>query len=232
MEDDAGLSTLVSGDRIMATATESRIQTVADLLEGLGGVPPSRVLMTPTPGTATEADVIAIHDRANRLCELVDGTLVEKAMGFEEARFAGLLVLYLGNYVLQHDLGVFLPPDGMMRLFPGLVRIPDVSFISWERCPKGKAAIPDVVPDLVVEILSKSNTRKEMERKLDEYLRAGVRLVWCVDPETRSAWIYEAGGVVRELTEADALDGGEVLPGFRLSPADWFAEAERTGPKA
>jgi len=217
----------------MATATASQVQTVADLLERLGGVPPSRVLMTPTPGTATEADVIAIHDRENRLCELVDETLVEKAMGFYESAYAALLVSYAINFLRDHDLGKVLGADGMMRLFPGLVRIPDVSFISWERYPKeGKAPIPDLAPDLAVEILSKSNTRKEMERKLDDYLRAGVRLVWYVDPEKRSARVYDAAGGVRDLTEADELDGGDVLPGFRLSLADWFAEAERAGPKS
>jgi len=71
-----------------------------------------------------------------------------------------------------------------------------------------------------------------MERKLDECLRAGVRLVWYVDPETRSAKVYDAAGGDRKLTETDELDGGDVLTGFRLSLADWFAEAERTGPKA
>lgn len=215
----------------MATAIATRVQTVADLLERLGDIPPERVLMTPPPGTATEADVIAIHDRENRLCELVDGTLVEKAMGFQEARHAVLLAFYIGLFLRDHDLGLVLGADGTMRLFPGLVRIPDVSFIAWERCPKGKEPIPGVVPDLAVEVLSKSNTRKEMDRKLDEYLRAGVRLVWYVDPEKRTARIYDAAGEVGVLTEADELDGGEVLPGFRLSLAAWFAEAERTGPR-
>ena len=73
----------------------------------------------------------------------------------------------------------------MMRLFPGQVRIPDVAFISWKRYPKGKrrrGEIPTVAPDLVVEILSKGNTPKEMKRKLDEYFQAGVRLVWYVNP--------------------------------------------------
>lgn len=218
----------------MATATETRIQTAADLLElieRLGGVPPSRVLMTPTPGTATEDDVVAIHDREKRLCELVDGTLVEKAMGIYESGYALFLASYLIVFLREHNLGRAFGSDGGMRLFPGSVRIPDVSFISWERLPPNKAPLPDVAPDLAVEILSKSNTRKEMERKLGDYLRAGVRLVWYVDPKTRSAKVYDAAGGVRKLTEADELDGGDVLPGFRLRLADWFAEAEQWGPK-
>lgn len=220
----------------MAIATAShQIQTAADLLdliERLGDIPPSRVLMTPLPGTATEEDLIAILGRADkRLCELVDGTLVEKVSSFWESGTTALLTFYIGVFVRGNGLGGVFGPDGPTRLFPGLVRLPDVSFVSWDRYPKGRIPLPDVVPDLAVELLNKSNTRKEMERKLDEYLRAGVRLVWHVDPETRAAKVYDAGGGVRELTETDELDGGDVLPGFRLRLADWFAEAERTGPK-
>ncbi|HEX8200254.1 MAG TPA: hypothetical protein VF590_07180, partial [Isosphaeraceae bacterium] len=100
--------------------------TVADLLKRLGDIPPYRVLLHPTPGTATERDVEAIHDRENRLCELVDGVLVEKTMGYEESRYAILLAHYLIAYLERHDLGMVLGADGTMRLFPGLVRIPDV----------------------------------------------------------------------------------------------------------
>ncbi|HEX8200111.1 MAG TPA: Uma2 family endonuclease, partial [Isosphaeraceae bacterium] len=124
--------------------------------------------------------------------------------------------------------------DGTMRLFPGLVRIPDVSFISWERYPKPtgrRVAIPDLAPDLAVEVLSKGNTRKEMERKLGEYFRAGVRLVWYADPKARTARVYTAPDRCVLLREDDTLDGGDVLPGFRLPIRDWFAEAERQGPQ-
>ncbi len=170
--------------RPSAGAVCSDYGTVADLLESLGGIPASRVRMRPFPGLATEHDVIDVHDRENRLCELVDGALVEKVMGFDESRFAILLGAYLIAYLEQHDLGTVVGADGMMRLFPGLVRIPDVAFISWDRFPKRKrrrAEIPLVVPDLVAEVLSEGNTPGEMSRKLDEYFRAGVRLVWYVD---------------------------------------------------
>ena len=217
----------------MSVATPPRYETVADLLKQLGDVPAARVRLTPAPGTATERDVIRIHDREGRLFELVDGVLVEKGMGYDESRFAMLLVMYLGNFIVERDLGAFLGPDGMMRLFPGLVRIPDVAFVSWARSPgpdRKRGAIPDVVPDLVVEVLSKSNTRREMERKLDEYFEAGVRLVWYVDPKARTVRVYTGRRDVRTLTTADELDGGDVLPGFRLAIAEWFAKAEQTGP--
>ncbi|KAJ3066891.1 hypothetical protein HK102_007537 [Quaeritorhiza haematococci] len=207
-------------------------QTVAELLKRLGDVPASRVRLVPTPGTATERDVIEAHDLDKSLCELVDGVLVEKAMGSEESGWAALLIIYLGGYVLRHDLGKVFAPDGPVKLAPGLVRLPDVSFISWERYPKdlSRGEIPAVAPDLAVEILSKSNTRREMARKLDEYFRAGVRLVWYVDPKAREVRVYESPAAPVVLTAADVLEGGAVLPGFRLPLAEWFAQAERTGP--
>ena len=164
----------------MATATEPT--TIADLLEGLGGIPARRVLFKPTPGTATEQDLIEIRARTKRPYELVDGTLVEKAVGFDESILGYELVRALGLYVKAHDLGKAVGDGALMRLFPGLVRIPDAAFISWERYPKKKrrrGEIPTVAPDVVVEVLSKDNTRREMQRKLEEYFRAGVRLVLC-----------------------------------------------------
>ena len=219
----------------MSIATPPLNETVADLLKRLGGVPASRVRMVPTPGTATEKDVVRIHDREGRLFELVDGVLVEKGMGFHESRYAIFLGSYLISFLRERELGTILGADGIIRLFPGLIRIPDVAFISWDRFSRSdqeRAPIPTVAPDLVVEILSKSNRRKEMERKLDEYFRAGVRLVWYVDPKARTVRVYTARSDFTTLKAEDDLDGGDVLPGFRLAIAEWFAEAERTGPIA
>jgi Uma2 family endonuclease len=226
----------------MATATRSSraaerdspplspYRTIADLLEHLGGVSPSRVRLQPWPGTATVRDVVAIHDRENRLCELVDGVLVEKVTGFDESIFAVLLSASLVEYLKTHDLGKVVGADGMMQIFPGLVRMPDAAFISWRRFPKSKRrpAVPPVVPDLVVEVLSEGNTPKEMARKLDEYFRAGVRLVWYVDPKRRTVRVYTARDRSVLLRENQMLDGGDVLPGFSLSIRAWFAEARRS----
>ena len=218
----------------MASATTTQDLTVADLLHRLGGIAASRVRLVPTPGTATEQDVIDVHDRTNRLCELVDGVLVEKTMGFDESVFSVLLAGALLDYLQRQDLGKVIGADGMVRLFPGLVRIPDVAFISWARFPRKRrkrGEIPTVAPDLVVEVLSKGNTPREMKRKLDEYFRAGVRLVWYVDPRRRTVRAYTARDQSVALDETQNLDGGDVLPGFSLSIRDWFREAERTGPR-
>jgi Uma2 family endonuclease len=227
----------------MATATTSTpstetdgvpvsgYRTVADLLDHLGGVSPSRVRFQPWPGTATVRDVVAVHDAENRLCELVDGVLVEKVIGFDESIYAVLLSAAIVDYLKTHDLGKVVGADGLMRIFPDLVRIPDAAFISWRRFPEGKrrrGEIPLVVPDLVVEVLSKGNTPKEMARKLDEYFQAGVRLVWYVDPKRQTLRVYTGRDRSVLLHEDRVLDGGSVLPGFSISLREWFAEARRS----
>ena len=212
---------------VLATST-STIETLADLLERLGDMPPERIRFHPFPGTATEKDVLARPDGVKRLCELVDGVLVEKAMGFYESRLAAVLIRFLDEFVSRQDLGIVLSADGMMRLAPGLVRIPDVSFISWNRLPDRllpAEPIPDLAPDLAVEILSVSNTAAEMARKLREYFAAGVRLVWYVDPEDQTVQVYTAPDQFRLLTEDDTIDGAAVVPGFTLAIRQWFEQA-------
>src|SRR5947208_1798811 len=138
-----------------------QIPTIGDLLARLGGVPAHRVRFYPMPGTATVADVVAIDAHEDRLFELIDGVLVEKCMGFWESYLAMLLVTALNNWVVPRKLGVVTGPDGMVRLFPGMVRIPDVAFAAWSRFPGGKPnddPVPAIAPDLAVEVLSESNT--------------------------------------------------------------------------
>ena len=111
------------------------IETVADLLESLGDIPPERIRMRPPPGAATEDDVLAVHASEKRLCELVDGVLVEKPMGYDESRLAAELI-YAWSIPSPPNLGTAAGADGMMRLLSGLVRIPDVSFVRWEHLPE------------------------------------------------------------------------------------------------
>ena len=197
-------------------------ETVADLIEYLG-VPPERIKMRPLPGTATEKDVIM----ARPLCELIDGVLVEKAMGYYESYLAILLGTFLTSFVRERNLGIVAGPDGLMRLFPGLIRIPDISFVSWARLPGGRLPrdpIAPFAPDLAVEVLSPSNTRQEMERKLQDYFSAGVQLVWYVDPVARTLMVYTAVDRAVLLRENQTLAGGAVVPGFLLPLVELFAD--------
>ena len=214
------------------TADPQPPETLAELLERLGDIPPERVRAIPAPGTATEDDVLAIHARENRLYELVDGILVEKGMGYSESMLAGAVLSFIRAFVLPRRLGLVTGADGMMRLFPGLVRIPDVAFAAWDRLPNRRVPrtpIPDLVPNLAVEVLGESNPEREMQRKVGEYFRNGVELVWLIDPRDRTARVYRSTSDVRVLGERDALDGGTVLPGFELPLADLFGELDQLG---
>ncbi|ETW99375.1 MAG: hypothetical protein ETSY1_15260 [Candidatus Entotheonella factor] len=206
--------------------------TLADLLEQLGGVSPRRVQVRPFPGASIEQDVLDMYAREGRLCELVDGVLVEKGMGFRESFLAMALSAILWGFVKQHNLGLVTGADGMVRLASGLVRIPDVAFISWDRLPGRRVPvepIPGLAPNLVVEVLSESNTAGEMARKRREYFTAGVQVVWLIDPDARTLEVFVSADQSVVLDERQTLDGGSVLPGFTLHLHDLFAELDRHG---
>jgi Uma2 family endonuclease len=204
---------------------DDHVETLDQLVERLGGIGLDRIVTDPPPGTATEADLLRLMRRTGRLYELVDGVLVEKTMGYREGSLGGWLIRLIGHYLDEHDLGDLAGADATMRLMKGLVRVPDVSFTRWEKFPGGKLpdeAIPDLVPDLAVEVLSKTNTVGEMQRKLKEYFLTGTSLVWLVDPEKRTVTVHTAPDVSCVLTEDDTLDGGDVLPGFLLAVSRIF----------
>jgi Uma2 family endonuclease len=201
--------------------------TFADLWAGLGEIPLNRIRMSPPPGTATEEDVLKTDAHTDRICELIDGVLVEKTMGYYESLLAVKIIQLIAAFVDKHDLGIVLGEGGMLRILPRQVRIPDVCFIAWERFPNRqlpREPIPALAPDLAIEVLSEGNTKQEMQRKLRDYFAAGVRLVWYIDPRTRSAKSYTSETQCVELTEAQSISGGDVLPGFELSLSALFAK--------
>ena len=196
------------------------IDNIAELLQRLGGVPLDRIRCNPPLGTATEHDVIHLLESADKtICELIDGVLVEKPMGFKESHIVAVLIQYLMNYLDENDLGIAFSPDGPVRIRPGRIRFPDTGFISWKRLPGGEFPedkILNVMPELAVEVLSESNTIKEMELKLDDYFQSGVKLVWIVDPELETIKVYTSRNAKKTLTSDHVLEGGKILPGFSL----------------
>ena len=225
-----------------STARKIKFATIADVQERLGHVPESRILSFPAPGTATVQDLLDSSITKGRPCELVDGILVEKSMGW----FEGSLGLWIGTlinlYLMENNIGLTSGSDGMVRFKLDLVRMPDVSFIRWDNVedtdeienPAG--AFLEMPPDLAVEVLSPSNTRREMEVKLAEYAKAGVKLVWYVDPERKEVAVYPRGNPkrIKTLGIKGILDGGDVLPGFSLPVAKIFekrAPAKKPGKK-
>jgi Uma2 family endonuclease len=200
--------------------------TVSDLIQRYPHIPIARVRFVPAPGAATEADVVHIRDHEKRLFELVDGILVEKAMGTKESMIAMTIGSEIRQHMKTHPLGVVLGADGMLKLKRRLVRMPDVSFISWDRLPDKvipKDAVWKVPPDLAVEVLSEGNTKDEIKRKLREYFKAGTTLAWVVDPESESVRVYISPTKPTKCVRGDTLDGGKVIPGFTMTVDAVFA---------
>lgn len=206
--------------------------TASEVIAQFGDIPIARICTNPPPGEATEADVIQMHDRHDRLFELIDGTLVEKAMGWQESELMILLGSLLRNFVAERGLGKVFGSDGMFRLERDKIRIPDVAFISKQRFAGQKlerGAFWELGCDLAVEIISPSNTRREMERKLVDYFDAGVVVVWMVYPQSREVVVYTSPLEATTLRGEDTIDGGAVLPGFSVTVSKVFALLDATG---
>lgn len=208
--------------------------SLADWQAHLGGVPAERIRMVPPPGSATEEDLLDLLDHAGVPCELVDGVLVEKGMGWYESIVTLVINRELSQYTRERRLGKVFGQDGPVKTLPGMIRFPDGAFFSWKRWPKTKLArrpVPSLVPDLALEVLSDTNTEAEIERKIHEFFRAGVMLVWIVDPATKSAKSFRSPTDFTEIPPDGFLDGGGVLPGFRLSLKAVFDEADEGEPE-
>ena len=208
-----------------ASITSPPEWTAVDLAELLGPIPLYRICMDPAPGTGTESDIVHFDVRDKRLFELFRGVLVEKAMGFYESYLAGVLLRIVGVFVDEHRLGIVAGADGIIRLAQGLIRIPDVAFYSFQRLPGGQVPstpIADLVPDLAIEVLSRSNTREEMDQKLKDYFEHGVRLVWYVEAASRHVKVFTDADTSTIVAEGGELSGGAVLPGFYCQVSQLF----------
>ena len=177
----------------------------------------------------TASDLLTMPD-GDRF-ELVNGELVERNMGWESERVGMNLAAMLWMHCGKHRLGYVNGSSAGYQCFeavfpddPNRTRKPDVSFISADRLkadefPEGHC---EIVPDLLVEVISPHDLYSEVETKVDEYLQAGVRLVWVIDPHTESVRVHRANGSVQDLTSRDQLSGEDVVPGFGCSVSQLF----------
>ncbi|QDT35742.1 Uma2 family endonuclease [Stratiformator vulcanicus] len=203
-------------------ADTSAALTAADLVDKFGPIRLSRIRWEPLPGTATDEDYFEQLPSC-KVLELVDGVLVEKPKGYEEGRLAMRLGFLLMTFIEEHDLGECVGPDGMLTMSTDNIRLPDVSFTAKDRAPKDRSqAAPRIAPNLCVEILSPSNTKREIENKVAEFFASGVDVVWIIDPKAKSALIYRDGQIVDTLDEAGVLKGEGPLAGFELSLSELF----------
>ncbi|MBY0460058.1 MAG: Uma2 family endonuclease [Gemmataceae bacterium] len=226
--------TTATADRpIVEPDAVSGRETFADIARRLGDIPPDRIIWLPHP--ATEDDCVRYCEK-HAPAELIDGFLVEKAMGFRESLLALSLARYLANFAHPRKLGLVGGADAIMRVGEDQLRLPDVSFVTWERLlatGAHHAKVAPLAPDLAVEVISEGNTAAEIDQKRREFLAAGTRLVWVINPKTRTAEVFADPSRPNEFTlvrEADALDGGAVLPGFSLPLAELFSDLEPPAP--
>jgi len=175
----------------------------------------------------TAEDLLRLPDNGMRH-ELVEGELHEMPPAGGEHGFVGLEASFLLRLFLREHPeiggGLFAAETGFrLARDPDTVRAPDVAYVGPERLARARVpGFPELAPDLVVEVVSPNDTASEIQRKVDEWLRAGTRLVWVLYPTTRSAMAYETDGQARLLHVDDTLTGEPVLPGFTCRVGDLF----------
>lgn len=159
--------------------------------------------------------------------ELVDGDLVETNVSTLSSWVGGETYRRIANFVIENALGTAWPADCGLQCFadnPGRVRKPDVMYIDAERYPIGRLSDGYLreVPDLVVEVISPNDIAEDVERKIEEYLNAGIRRVWVISPETKTIRIHRGDGTTTRLRRDAELLGEDIIPGFVCRVADLF----------
>jgi len=179
--------------------------------------------------TPEQSESLTNLSEPDALYEVVSGRIVEKTMGVFECWLAGVVFEALAPYLKANRLGRAVQ-EMIFDLRPSVdrERRPDVAVVLFERWARDRR-IPEtrswaVAPDLAVEIVSPSNTADEVAEKLEEYFKVGVRLVWVVYPRQLKVYAYASPTKVRVLALGDELEGGDVLPGFRMALSSLFEQ--------
>lgn len=175
--------------------------------------------------TYTPADLLAMPESSN--IELVNGDLVEKPVSVLSSIVESRIIKRLDDYCESQELGVVASATCGIQCFPDeqrRIRKPDLLFVKRERfSPENlKEAFLSIAPDLVVEVVSTHDEVSELNVKVEEYLAAGVALVWVVDPETATVMIHRADGSVAKLHKNDDISGENVIPGFKCKVAEFY----------
>ncbi len=159
--------------------------------------------------------------------ELSRGELVPMTpVGLEHSWIVARIGKFLTSYVDEKHLGI-VGMEGGFKLdrAPDTLRAPDIHFVSKARIDKEgiTTKFADFPPDLAVEVLSPSDTVSEMQKKVEEYLSSGVRSIWIVEPATKTVTIYRSHQDVIVFTQDQEIEGGDVIPGFRIKVSEIFA---------
>lgn len=182
-----------------------------------------------TPVTADELPALSARLSAQgKRTELVRGDLVVMApAGGRHGQVAHTLALFIGNHVRERNLGrVFAAETGfLLRRSPDTVRAPDVAFVRGQRLKAegAPAGFLELAPDLAVEVVSSGDSAAAVRNKIQDWLAAGTRLVWVVEPATRSVVVHRQGYAQEELSGEDTLSGAPVFSRFTVGVRELFA---------
>ncbi len=180
--------------------------------------------MATTPSILTAAQLREIPNLGR--CELVQGELIMMSpAGYGHGQIASRIDRRLGNFVDANRLGVVTTAEAGFQIAhnPDTVRVPDVAFVRAARAPaQYMTGFFPGPPDLAVEVVSPTDRPAEVEAKSREWLAAGCRMVWVVDPQTATVAVYRPNAAVCTLRVPEILDGDDVLAGFRLPLAEIF----------
>jgi Uma2 family endonuclease len=183
--------------------------------------------MTVTAESVTADELWAMPDVQGKHLELINGEVVEvSGAGVLHGLIVDVVLHLLRTFVRAGNLGLVLPDNTgcILRRNPDMVRVPDASYVSWDRVPA--EGIPQgflpVAPDLAVEVVSPNDTAADVFGKVHDYLDAGTRMVWVLWPEYRSITLYHPDGSIVDLGPDDVLGGGDVLYGFTQKVSAFF----------
>ncbi|MCI0737708.1 MAG: Uma2 family endonuclease [Gemmataceae bacterium] len=178
--------------------------------------------------TYTTADLLTMPDNNN--LELVNGEIVEKSVSVLSSLVEGIVLTKLNVYWGAQQAGPVFPGTNGIQCFPDdplKVRKPDAAFVKKERflAEYLKEGFLSIAPDLAVEVLSPNDLASEVIEKVEEYLAAGIPLVWVIDPEAQIVVIHRGDGSVTKLRKNDELSGENIIPGFHCKVAELFPVA-------
>ena len=180
-----------------------------------------------TTRTLVTADELLRMPDDGKRYELIEGELIEMApAGGRHGNIGVRIVGFLFQYIYKTNLGELFGADTgfFLQRDPDTIRAPDAAFIAMERIPPDgiPSGFIDTIPDLVVEVVSPSDRAGQVQAKIEQWIKHGVKLVWLVHPEQRSITVYRSLSEVHVLHEGDTLTGGQVLPGFSCAVSDIF----------
>jgi Uma2 family endonuclease len=164
-----------------------------------------------------------LPENRDRLLELINGEIIEKMAGFEPSEIAGEILYRIKQWLEGNPIGRVSGADGSYILSPGDEVMPDVGYISKLRMPDKPARQVLMAPDLAVEVKSPFDNIRTIREKATLYLAHGTQMVWLVFPETRRVEVYTADGEIADIGLSGEIDGGQVLPGFKLEVRRLFS---------